>query len=105
MKMLSPSNSEYPDPALSTQSQTARTRVLFINSALNPGADTAIHLLLLRNLSQDQFELHVAEQPAPPMPAFLDVPGVALRPTNFGPSLWQQTGFQKLAGMAQVLPA
>jgi hypothetical protein len=32
-----------------------QTRVLFINSALLAGADTWIHLLFLRNLSQGQF--------------------------------------------------
>src|SRR4051794_20376619 len=47
-----------------------RRRVLFINSALLGGADTWIHFLLLRNLSQDQFELHAAGQPGSPAPAF-----------------------------------
>ena len=42
-----------------------RTRVLFINSALLGGADTWIHLLLLRNLSQNRFELHAAGQTCP----------------------------------------
>src|SRR5882757_1214878 len=88
--------------------QDKRTRVLFINSALLAGADTWIHLLLLRNLSQGQFELHAAGQPESPAPAFDElraIPGVALRPTNFGPSLWQRSRFQKLAGIAGALPA
>ena len=85
-----------------------RTRVLFINSALLAGADTWIHFLLLRNLPQDQFELHAAGQPGSPAPAFdqlRSIPGIALRPTDFGPSLWQQTNFQKLASIAGSLPA
>src|SRR5450432_434011 len=85
-----------------------RTRVLFINSALLAGADTWIHLLLLRNLSQGQFELHAAGQRGSPAPAFEElrtIPGIALRPTNFGPSRWQRSGFQRLAGIAGALSA
>jgi hypothetical protein len=58
-----------------------RTRVLFINSALLAGADTWIHLLLLRNLSQGQFELHAAGQPGSPASAFDElraIPGNAI---------------------------
>jgi glycosyltransferase involved in cell wall biosynthesis len=85
-----------------------RTRILFINSALEAGADTWIHLLLLRNLSQGQFELHAAGQPGSPASAFNElgaIPGVALHPTNFGPSLWRRSNLEKLAGVAGVLPA
>ncbi len=85
-----------------------RTRVLFINSAPLAGADTWIHLLLLRSLSQNQFELHAAGQPGSAAPAFDElsrIPGVALRPTNFGPSLWGQSRLQKLASVADCLPA
>jgi glycosyltransferase involved in cell wall biosynthesis len=84
------------------------TRVLFINSALLAGADTWIHFLLLRNLPQNKFELHAAGQPGSPAPAFdelLAIPGIALRPTNFGPSLWKKSKFQKLANLAGGLPA
>jgi len=89
-------------------SSEQRTRVLFINSALQAGADTWIHLLLLRNLSQDQFELHAAGQPGSPASAFDElcaIPGIVLRPTNFGPSLWRRSNLQKLASIADVLPA
>jgi glycosyltransferase involved in cell wall biosynthesis len=85
-----------------------RTRVLFINSALLGGADTWIHFLLLRNLPQSQFEVHAAGQPGTPAPAFDElraIPGIALRPTNFGPSLWQRSNVQKVAGIANALPA
>jgi glycosyltransferase involved in cell wall biosynthesis len=89
-------------------SSDSRTRVLFINSALLAGADTWIHFLLLRNLPQGQFELHAAGQPGSPAPAFdelLAIPGIALRPTNFGPSLWKRSKLQKFAGLAAGLPA
>jgi glycosyltransferase involved in cell wall biosynthesis len=85
-----------------------RTRILFINSALLAGADTWIHLLLLRNLPQDRFELHAAGQPGSPAPAFDElraIPGTALRATNFGPSLWRRSNLEKLAAIADALPA
>jgi hypothetical protein len=65
-------------------------------------------LLLLRNLSQGQFELHVAGQSASPALAFdklRAIPGVALRPTNFGPSVWRRSKLQKLAIVAGAVPA
>ena len=85
-----------------------RTRVLFINSALLAGADTSIHFRLLRSLPQDRFDLHAAGQPGSPAPAFDElrtIPGITLRPTNFGPSLWKKSKLQKLASMAEALPA
>ena len=84
-----------------------RTRVLFINSALLAGADTWIHFLLLRNLPQGQFDLHAAGQPGSPAPAFDQlraIPGIALRPTNFGPSLWGRSKLQKFAALTGSLP-
>ena len=89
-------------------SLSQRTRVLFINSALLAGADTWIHFLLLRNLSQDRFELHAAGQPGSPAPAFDElraIPGIALRPTYFGPSLWRQSKLQKLASSGNFVRA
>src|SRR6202140_5268860 len=108
MAMSLSSQSGNPDPGPSRSSPDKRTRVLFINSAFLAGADTWIHLLLLRNLSQSQFELHAAGQPGSPAPAFDQlraIPGIALRPTNFGPSLWERSKLQKLAGIAGGLPA
>jgi glycosyltransferase involved in cell wall biosynthesis len=91
-----------------TSSLDNRTRVLFINSALIGGADTGIHFLLLRSLSRDRFQLHAAGQPGSPAPAFNElcsIPGVEFRPTNFGPSLWRRSQFQKLTGIVGTLPA
>lgn len=87
---------------------TKQTRVLFINSALVAGADTWIHFLLLRHLSRGDFELHAAGQPGAPSPAYDQlraIPGVTIRPTHFGPSMWKQSRLQKLAGSFGVLPA
>lgn len=87
---------------------TKQTRVLFINSALVAGADTWIHFLLLRHLSRVDFELHAAGQPGAPSPAYDQlraIPGVTIRPTHFGPSLWKQSRLQKIASSFDVLPA
>lgn len=84
-----------------------RTRVLFINSSVTIGADTAIHLLLLRNLPRERFELHAAGQPGSSAPAFdelCSIPDVAQRPTYFGPTLWRQSKFQKLASTTNLVP-
>ncbi|MDB4989427.1 MAG: hypothetical protein JWN04_4605 [Myxococcaceae bacterium] len=92
--------------------QREKIRVLFLSSPLTIGADTAIHLLLLRHLSRARFELHAAGQPAgrsegaaPAFEALQALPGVSLRPTNFGPSLFGQTRLSKLRSVSQVVPA
>jgi glycosyltransferase involved in cell wall biosynthesis len=85
-----------------------RTRILFVNSALEIGADTSIHLLLLRNLSQDRHELHAAGQAGQPAPAYESlraIPGIALRATYFGPSLWRQSKLQKLTSLGNLVHA
>ena len=85
-----------------------RPRVLFINSALLAGADTWIHFLLLRNLSQSHFDLHAAAQKGTLgscSDQLQEIAGVKLRPTDFGPSLWERSKLQKLAGIAEILPA
>src|SRR5262245_20580557 len=89
-------------------SSDKRSRVLFINSAREKGADTWIHLLLLRSLSQERHELHAAGQPGQSASAYESlraIPGVALRPTYFGPSLWRQSKLQKLASLGNLVRA
>jgi len=82
-----------------------RTRVLYINSANPFGADTAMHLMLLRNLPRDRFELHAAGEPGSrAYDELRAVPDVALRPTYFGPTLWRQSRLQKLASTAKIVP-
>jgi len=91
-----------------SSARTKQTRVLFINSALVAGADTWIHFLLLRHLSRVDFELHAAGQPGSPSPAYdqlCAIPGVKIRPTHFGPSLWKQSRLRKIASIFDVLPA
>jgi len=83
------------------------TRVLFINSAVGIGADTAMHLLLMRYLPRERFELYAASQPGSPAPAYdalRTISDLALRPTYFGPSLWQQSKLQKLVSATKLAP-
>src|SRR5262245_22048883 len=71
----------------------ARTGVLFISSAEYPGADTFIHMLIMRSLDRARFEVHVACSAGPPdartpgYHALARIPDLRLRPTDFGPSL------------------
>jgi glycosyltransferase involved in cell wall biosynthesis len=91
-----------------SSSSNQRMRILFINSALEIGADTWIHLLLLRHLSQGRHELHAAGQAGQSAPAYESlraIPGVALRPTYFGPSLWRQSKLRKLASAGNFVRA
>jgi glycosyltransferase involved in cell wall biosynthesis len=89
-----------------------RARALFISSPLAIGADTAIHLLLLRQLSRARVELHAAVQPGrsgeddPPAYAVAKtLTGISLRPTDFGPSLSGHAPLGRLRAAAQLLPA
>ncbi|MEY4510806.1 MAG: hypothetical protein RLZZ450_2928 [Pseudomonadota bacterium] len=67
---------------------------------------------MLRHLSQERLELHAAGQPAgagagsaPAYDALAAIPGVALKPTDFGPSLSDLSPLAKLSGATQLLPA
>jgi glycosyltransferase involved in cell wall biosynthesis len=84
-----------------------RSRVLFINSAVGIGADTAMHLLLLRHLPREHFKLYAASQPdssGPAYDALSTITDLVVRPTYFGPTLWQQSKLQKLASARNLLP-
>ncbi len=89
-----------------------KVRVLFIVSPLTIGADTWVHLLLLRKLPQTQFELHAAGQsvdaqdaPSAVDHALREMSGIALRPTNFGPSIFGQSSQEKLRSTTKYIPA
>jgi len=88
----------------------AEIRVLFLNSPTFMGADTWIHYLLLRHLDPDRIERHAAGQPSfpgAPSPAYealAAIPGVELRPTDFGPTLSGQSAAMKIRSLARVVP-
>lgn len=90
-----------------TTSLRRPTRVLFLNSAGDGGADTAVHMTIIRNLPRDRAEVHVAAQPGLTGRVFQELktlPHVTLRPTYFGPTLWRQSKLQKIASLVQVAP-
>src|SRR5215208_3205748 len=88
------------------ESMTSKPGVLFINSAEQPGADTFIHMLIMRSLDRRRFEVHVAGsagQPGAPSPGWeilKTIPDIHLRPANFGPSV---TGLSGAAKVTQLL--
>ncbi len=91
---------------------TEKIRLLFISSPFTIGADTWIHLLLLRHLAPAQFELFAAGQPSrsdeelsPAFEALHLIPELSVRPTYFGPSLSGQSLPQRLESATSMLPA
>ena len=86
-------------------------RVLFVSSPTDIGADTWIHLQLLRSLDPDRFELHAAGQipargkPSPAYDALSAIPRVKLRPTDFGPSFFLESKLEKVMRLRGFAPA
>ncbi len=84
---------QQPTDMSSAQRRGPRTRVLFISSAENPGADTFIHMLYMRSLDRERFDVHVACSACPPdartkgYDALAAIPNIHLREADFGPSL------------------
>ena len=75
-----------------------KTGVLFISSAEQPGADTFIHMLIMRSLDRARFDVHVAcsagtrDARTPGYQALAAIPNLRLREANFGPSLSDRSG-------------
>ena len=88
-----------------------KPRVLFLSSPVFAGADTWVHFLVLRSLDPARVERHAAGQvplPGSPAPAFEElrsIAGVHVRPTDFGPSFFQQSPREKRRSLARVAPA
>lgn len=89
----------------------AKTAVLFISSAEQPGADTFIHTLIMRSLDRSRFDVHVACSAGAPgartaaFEILSGIPDLHLRPSNFGPSLTGRSTFEKAVGSLQVAGA
>jgi len=86
-------------------SKSQKKGVLFISSAEQPGADTFIHMLIMRSLDRARFDVHVACSAGTPgarTPGYLAlaaIPNLHLREANFGPSLSDRS----VAGRARGL--
>ncbi len=82
--MSATTNDRHPD---------AKTQVLFVSSAEHPGADTFIHMLIMRSLDRARFDVHVACSACPPdartngYKALAAIPDIRLREADFGPTL------------------
>ena len=80
-----------------------RPGVLFISSAEWPGADTFIHMLIMRHLDRQKFDVHVAGPGGESgvhsdgYRALAAIPDVRLRAMNFGPSMFYRTALGRLA--------
>ncbi|HEX4382641.1 MAG TPA: glycosyltransferase family 4 protein [Myxococcales bacterium] len=87
----------------------ARTPVLFINSPEFPGADTFIHVLAMRSLDRERFEVHVAcsadaeGKPGRGSEVLQGIPDLILRPTYFGPTLAGSSAKKKVRSALQGL--
>ena len=88
-----------------------KTGVLFISSAEEPGADTFIHMLLMRTLDRSRFDVHVAysagqeDARTPAHEVLRHIPELTLRPTNFGPSLTLNSPAGTIARSSEVIAA
>jgi glycosyltransferase involved in cell wall biosynthesis len=86
----------------------AKQGVLFISSAEHPGADTFVHMLIMRHLDREHFDVHVAcsagrpDAPTPGYQALRAIPGLTLRPSNFGPSLSEHTRIDKARSLLRI---
>jgi glycosyltransferase involved in cell wall biosynthesis len=82
---------------------TAKPGVLFISSAEWPGADTFIHMLIMRHLDRQRFDVHIAGPggesgvQSDGYRALAAIPDVRLREMNFGPSMFYRSALGKLA--------
>lgn len=82
----------------------AKTGILFISSAEHPGADTFVHMLLMRSLDRSRFALHVAGPlgESAGYSALQTIPDVHLRAVNFGPSMSFGSKAEKLLRLPSV---
>jgi glycosyltransferase involved in cell wall biosynthesis len=88
----------------------SKTQVLFVSSAENPGADTFIHMLIMRTLDRARFEVHVACSACPPhartkgYSALAAIDGIHLRESDFGPTLTGLSGSGKALRAVRIVP-
>lgn len=74
-----------------------KLKVLFFQSQSYFGSDSMIHSLLMRHYDRSRVEVHVAcnygtrRTPSASLKALQDIADVHIRPTNFGPTIKQQS--------------
>ncbi len=90
-----------------------KTRVLFIHSATRPplGADTWIHVLIMRHLDRDTHEVHVAcstgpdDAPTPTYAAVRHIPNLFIKPVNLGSELFAKSLLGRGEAVLKTAPA
>lgn len=90
---------------MTVSSSAGKTGVLFISSAEYPGADTFVHMLIMRSLDRARFDVHVAgpaSRESAGYQALTSIAGARLRSADFGPSLSGRTGLDKLRELRRV---
>lgn len=95
------------------QSRDGRTRVLFVNTKRRPplGADTWIHLEIMRELDRSRFDVHAAcvagprNRPTPTYRRLREIRDVTIRKVDFGREVAGQTPASKLLAALSLLPA
>ena len=88
-------------------------RVLYVHTATLPplGADTWIHLQIIRHIDRSSHEVHVACRkfvdgtPTPTYDALQAIDDVDVVPVDLGPELSGRSVAGKLRGIVQTLPA
>jgi glycosyltransferase involved in cell wall biosynthesis len=87
-----------------------KTPVLFISSAEHPGADTFVHMLIMRTLDRERFDIHVACSACPGdartkgYAALAAIPDIHLRESDFGPTLEGLSLTGKALRAARLVP-
>ena len=85
----------------------APTRVLFVNTRHAIGADVAVHLMLVRNLSEHGCDVHLATAAGAAEAMVRDSPGVTIRVLHLGYELAGRARLRRMLAMvgnALVLP-
>jgi glycosyltransferase involved in cell wall biosynthesis len=83
-------------------------RILFLQTQAHWSPTAAVQHMLVRNLDQESIEVHVACSVGPrrrPTPVYLryqEIPGIRLRPTNFGVQIFTSTKVNAAKGLVST---
>ena len=86
----------------------SRLRILFLQSQPHWSPTAAVQHMLVRNLDQELIEIHVAcpsgeaNAPAPAYVRYREIPGIRLRPTNFGVQIFTSTKLDAARGLVST---
>ena len=87
-----------------------QTGVLFMQSQSFFGSDSMMHSLLMKHYDPSQVEVHVAcnpgsrSNPSASLRALRDIPGLHLRPTHFGPSVFRTSRLAAARSLPSAVP-